>query len=86
MPIICQFRGIKIYMYWEDHLPPHFHAEYAGQEAVVDIRELEILHGKLPNKIEKMVLGWAALHQEELFEEWNLASKNQELFPIEGLK
>ena len=34
MPTICMFRGIKIYINWRDHLPPHFHATYAGQEVI----------------------------------------------------
>lgn len=33
-----------------------------------------------------MLLGWAAFHQEELKENWELAEKNQELFSIEPLK
>jgi hypothetical protein len=28
MQTICMFRGIKIYINYRDHLPPHFHAEY----------------------------------------------------------
>lgn len=30
MPEICLFGGIRITMYYDDHNPPHFHAEYAG--------------------------------------------------------
>ncbi len=33
-----------------------------------------------------MLLGWAAFHQEELMENWLLAEKQQELFPIEPLR
>lgn len=32
MPTISMFRGIKISMYWNDHMPPHFHATYGGEE------------------------------------------------------
>lgn len=28
MPLISRFFGILIYMYFDDHAPPHFHAEY----------------------------------------------------------
>jgi len=28
MPEICRFFGISIKMYFGDHMPPHFHAEY----------------------------------------------------------
>ena len=32
MPIICQFLGVIITMYYYDHAPPHFHARYGGYE------------------------------------------------------
>ena len=43
MPTISMFRGIKITMYWADHMPPHFHAFYGGNEVLVSIEELEVL-------------------------------------------
>ena len=86
MPTICMFRGIKIYINWREHQPPHFHATYAGQEVLVSIQELEAIEGELPNKQQKMLLGWAALHQDELLENWNLAQQQQELFPIDPLR
>ncbi len=33
MPEISRFFGIVIKMYFGDHLPPHFHAEYNEQSA-----------------------------------------------------
>jgi len=44
------------------------------------------LCGQMPNKQLKMLYGWAALHQDELQEEWYLAQTHKELFPIEPLK
>ena len=46
MPTISMFRGIKIYINWTDHMLPHFHASYAGQEIIVSINELEVLEGE----------------------------------------
>ena len=86
MPTICMFRGIKIFINWRDHQPPHFHATYGGDEVIVSIRELEVLVGSMPSKHLKMLLGWAAFHQDELLENWELAEKKQELFAIEPLK
>lgn len=86
MPTICMFRGIKIYINWKDHQPPHFHATYGGQEVIVSIRDLEVLEGNIPSKQLKMLLGWAALRQDELLENWELAERKQELFNIEPLK
>lgn len=86
MPTISMFRGIKISMYWKDHMPPHFHATYGSAEVLVSISDLEVLDGSLPSKQLKMLLGWAAFHQEELMENWLLAQDKQELFAIEPLK
>lgn len=86
MPTICMFRGIKIYINWRDHQPPHFHATYGGQEVIVSIRDLEVLEGSIPSKQLKMLLGWATLRQDELLENWELAERKQELFNIEPLK
>lgn len=37
MPIISEFYGIKIMMFWNEHMPPHFHAEYGEKKILVDI-------------------------------------------------
>lgn len=86
MPTICMFRGIKVFINWRDHMPPHFHAVYGGDEVLVSIHEIEVLEGSFPNKQLKMLLGWAALHQDELTENWELARKQMELFPIDPLR
>ena len=86
MPTICMFRGIKIYINWDEHNPPHFHAKYGGEAVSIDINEIDVLEGSIPNKQLKMVLGWTALHQEELLENWELAKNKHELFSIEPLR
>ena len=35
-------------MFFREHGPPHFHAEYSGQQAVVGIEDLAVLRGRLP--------------------------------------
>lgn len=85
MSTISFFRGIKIFINWNDHMPPHFHATYDGKEILVSIHDIEIIEGELPSKQQKMVLGWAAFHQTELEEDWELAAQKQELFPIAPL-
>jgi hypothetical protein len=40
MPEISRFFGIVIKMFFDDHNPPHFHAEYSGHLALIDIRQL----------------------------------------------
>ena len=78
MPTICRFRGIKISINWRDHMPPHFHASYGEDEVIVSILDIEVLEGSMPSKQLKMLLGWAAFHQDELMENWELAQKKQE--------
>lgn len=86
MPTISMFRGIKVYINWRDHMPPHFHAKYGSSEVIVSIKDIEVIEGTMPNKQLKMLLGWAAFHQEELMENWELATQQQELFAIEPMK
>jgi hypothetical protein len=38
MPEISRFFGILIKMFFADHAPPHFHAEYQGNKAVINIK------------------------------------------------
>ncbi len=74
MPEISRFYGIIIRMYFVDHNPPHFHAEYQGFKAEYDIQTLKLLTGSLPNRAHALVLEWASLHRDELMEDWYLAS------------
>ena len=86
MPTICIFRGIKIYMNWREHQPPHFHAKNGGEEVVNGIKDAEVLEGSIPSKQLKLLLGWTVLHQDELMDNWKLAEQKQDLFQIEPLK
>ena len=82
MPLLSDFFGIKIYIYWDAHVPPHFHAEYNGHQVLVDIEENVVIKGV--NKL-KLVLGWAELHHNELVDCWNKAKLNQMPTRIEPL-
>lgn len=72
MPTISSFYGITIRMYWGDHFPPHFHALYADEEAVIEIGTLSVLRGGLPPRALALTLEWTALHHKELLENWDL--------------
>lgn len=73
MPSICSFYGIVIYMYYNDHNPPHFHAEYTEFEAVYMIETLEVLRGKLPRRAHALVVEWATLNRKGLADNWQKA-------------
>ena len=63
-------------MYYSDHNSPHFHVEYAGYKALVEILSKTIMCGNLPNRQMKLVLAWCELHRDELMQNWELAKRN----------
>ncbi len=85
MPTISMFYGILIKMFFNDHAPPHFHAEYAEFTATVDIQQLRVLEGELPRRALELVLDWAELHQQELLEDWSLCRTKESPKPIAPL-
>ena len=86
MPEISRFFGIVIKMFFDDHNPPHFHAEYAGSIALVGIRTLAVFSGRLPPRAMGLVIEWATLHQQELLADWERAQAQQDLRPIAPLE
>lgn len=86
MPRISEFFGIKIYMYYNDHSPPHFHALYGGSEIKVVIDTLEVLDGEFSSRPWRMVLEWASLHRSTLLENWEKAREGLPLDQIDPLE
>ncbi len=66
MPVIESLNGIKISIYYNDHVPPHIHARYAEFEALVDIRKVEVFRGELPSSKIKLVLKYVKENADEL--------------------
>ena len=75
MPELSRFYGIVIRMYFDDHAPPHFHAAYGSEEAVIGIDSLALLHGHLPPRAQGLVVEWASLHHAELRAAWSRAKR-----------
>ena len=86
MPEISRFFGIVIAMYYRDHLPPHFHARYGAFEAQVLIDRPGLLRGDLPPRALSLVVEWAALHRDELLENWRRCVAREPLWKIPGLE
>ncbi len=86
MPKISEFFGILILMYYNDHAPPHFHAQYAEYEALIRISPLGLLQGELPPRAFSLVMEWAQIHQDQLMEDWNYAANNKKLHKIPPLE
>lgn len=86
MPEISRFLGIVIAIYYNDHAPPHFHAQYGEHKVKIGISDGHILAGQLPRRAEKLVFEWLDLHRAELMQDWELAEQRKPLFKIEPLE
>lgn len=86
MPEVSRFFGIVIRLFWNDHDPPHFHAVYGEHEALIEIETLAVFRGELPRRALALVLEWAALHRDELREDWRRARAQEPILPIEPLQ
>lgn len=86
MPEICRFYGIVIKMYFDDHNPPHFHAEYGSDEALLNIESLALVAGQLPPRALGLVAEWASQHQDELKTCWRRAKNLEPLGRIDPLR
>lgn len=86
MPEISRFYGIIIYIFYREHQPPHFHAVYGDEEALIIIDSLAVLAGHLSPRAMGLVIEWATIHQDELHKVWKQAMNHQTLDKIEPLK
>lgn len=86
MPAISYFYGIKIYIFYDDHNEPHFHAYYGEYEAGISIISGKIVAGKLPHSAKKLIKKWINEHQKELIEDWKLAKQHKKLNKIDPLE
>jgi len=85
MPVISMFFGIVIYMNWDEHNPPHFHARYQDYEGAFNLYG-ELIKGDMPSGKRKFIAAWAELHKDELAANWELAKNGETLYKIEPLK
>jgi hypothetical protein len=85
MPIISEFYGIKVMMFWNEHMPPHFHAQYGENKILVDIENGTVIKGVFPSKQLKLVLAWCEIHREELMLNWENVLRHELLNRINPL-
>ena len=85
MPRISAFYGVVIYMYWRDHDPPHFHAEYGEHQALILVADGRIYAGSLPRRALRLVREWRRLHVDELERAWEAALRREDPGTIEPL-
>lgn len=86
MPIISTFFGIVIRMFFDEHNPPHFHAEYKVEKATFDFRG-NILVGNISSRTAvKLIREWIDLHQSELEQNWQDMRQGRGFSKIDPLK
>lgn len=85
LPVISRFLGIDIAMYWNDHLPPHFHAKYGEYEMIVHIQN-GTFEGRFPRRGLLHVLEWYELHRNELLTNWELCRTHEVPLPVDPLE
>jgi hypothetical protein len=86
VPRLSFFYGIAVYLYYEDHPPPHVHARYGEHEAKVDIATGKIIDGSLPRRAARLVAEWVNEHSSELAACWERATNGEEPGTIEPLQ
>ena len=85
MPVISTFFGIMIRMFFGDHPPPHFHAEYQGEKATFAFNG-ERLAGNISSpRACRLIREWALLHRFELMVNWKNIEQGRPLNRIEPL-
>ena len=86
MPEISRFFGIVIKMYFNEHPPPHFHAEYGDYRAVLDMHTVSLIAGDMPPRALGLIVEWASQYQQQLLNLWDRAAVQQALYRIPPLK
>ena len=74
MPEISRFYGLTIFMFFNDHLPPHFKVKFAEYEANIRILDGSVLNGVLPINKLKLVQAWAEIPTFEFITMWDSKS------------
>ena len=87
MPELSRFYGLVIKMLYFDivqHNKPHVHVYYGDFSATIGV-DGELLAGSLPAKQLKIVVGWLALNEDEVYKAWNQAVKGEKFIKIKPL-
>ena len=85
MPTIAYFLGVAVRMFFNDHDPPHFHVRYQGYRARISIASGEVIDGRLPPTVTRLVKEWTALRREALMRNWIAVRSDGQLERIGGL-
>ncbi len=68
MSLIDSFNGIKIYVYYGDHMPPHIHVFYNEYHSVFAIESGMSLGGSIPGRQKKAIRIWLNQYGKQILE------------------
>jgi hypothetical protein len=86
MPVVSTFFGIVIRMFYQEHDPPHFHAEYHGDQAKFGFDGVLLAGWFRSRTARRRVRRWAMLHRKELEANWRRLRGRRPLEHIEPLQ
>jgi len=73
-------------MFYRDHNPPQFHAEYQGQNATFDFNGT-LLEGGVDSRTAKdLIKNWARRHKPERNRNWEYMRQKRQFTRIEPLR
>lgn len=88
MPELSRFHGIVVKLLFNDnvqHNKPHVHVFYGEFRAAIGV-DGELLAGSLPDRQYRMVVGWLALREQEVYCAWNKAVNGEHFEQIKPLQ
>jgi hypothetical protein len=87
MPCIYMFDGWKVYMYFEDHLPPHVHLISATDEIKIDIygNLIKVVKGSTRNLDMKYIVRLLEKNKEILEHNWKMSQEGGEFLNLKGV-
>jgi len=78
MPKIHSIKNYNIYLYYQDHQPPHIHIRYQNKAiAIMTIDGAIVMEGALPVKIDEEIRRWIISNHQYLLEVWERATKGE---------
>ena len=73
-------------MYYQDHEPGHFHAEYQGEQAKFDFSGVLLVGQITSGTARRLIKEWAELHQDELETNWERMKAGETMEQIPPLE
>ena len=84
VPEISRFFGIVIRMLFNDHSPPHFHAQYGDHEISLQI-DGDGMSGSFPPSWLPLIFEWRDRHRHELMANWDRLRRGEPARPVAPL-